>query len=295
MTQPNNCLNYYDILGVKHDATHTDIKKAFRTLSLKLHPDKQGGNEDEFKRINEAYTILSDPDKKREYDVSLTRSKQNVHINMTNMNEMFNGIFNNDTIGNFIKINIEKMAKNMSMKKPIPIIKTIEITLKQSFEGYTYPLSVERFIITDNSKPEEKTTENEMLYLDIPAGIDDNEIIIVNSKGNIIEDNIGDIKCFIKVTNETEFIRNGLDIIYKKQLSLKDALCGFCFHIDHLDGKTYNINNSVGKIIIPGMKQIIPKLGMRRNNTQGNLIIDFDIKFPDNLTNEQRDILNKVL
>jgi molecular chaperone DnaJ len=60
--------DYYQILGVSRNATKDDIKKAYRRLALKYHPDKAGGDEDKFKEINEAYHILSDDAKRAEYD-----------------------------------------------------------------------------------------------------------------------------------------------------------------------------------------------------------------------------------
>ena len=62
--------NYYDILGVKRDASDDDIKRAFRKLAAKYHPDA-GGDEQKFKEVSEAYTTLSDPKKRREYDQML--------------------------------------------------------------------------------------------------------------------------------------------------------------------------------------------------------------------------------
>ncbi len=59
--------DYYDILGVKKDASEDDIKKAFRRLARKHHPDA-GGSEDKFKEINEAYEVLSDAEKRSQYD-----------------------------------------------------------------------------------------------------------------------------------------------------------------------------------------------------------------------------------
>ena len=65
--------DYYEVLGITKDATEKDIKKAYRKLAFKWHPDKNPDNkkeaEEKFKEINEAYSVLSDPDKKRQYDM----------------------------------------------------------------------------------------------------------------------------------------------------------------------------------------------------------------------------------
>ena len=63
--------DYYEILGLKNGASPDEIKKAFRKLAVKYHPDKNAGDkkaEDRFKEINEAYAVLSDPEKKTQYD-----------------------------------------------------------------------------------------------------------------------------------------------------------------------------------------------------------------------------------
>src|SRR5690349_10390247 len=60
--------DYYDVLGVEKSASADEIKKAFRKQAIEHHPDKASGNEEKFKEINEAYEVLSNPDKRKRYD-----------------------------------------------------------------------------------------------------------------------------------------------------------------------------------------------------------------------------------
>ena len=106
----------------------------------------------------------------------------------------------------------------------------------------------------------------------------------------------GDIKVTIKLERNTTFIRNGLDIIYKKTISLKESLCGFSIEIQHLNGKMLSLNNRTNKAIVsPHFRKVVPNLGFERENSKGNLIIEFDVKFPETLTEEQIQILDKCL
>ncbi len=137
--------------------------------------------------------------------------------------------------------------------------------------------------------------ENETLYITVPKGIDEGEIIILRDKGNISsEDCKGDVKLFIKIENNTEFKRNGLDLILEKTISVKEALCGFTFELKYITGKVYTINNSSGNIINDGYKKIIPNMGFSREQHVGNLIIVFNIKFPEKLGEETLEQLKKI-
>ena len=104
-----------------------------------------------------------------------------------------------------------------------------------------YPIEIERYILDNNVKKLEKET----IYIDIPRGIDSNEIIKIENKGNINNDGLqGDIKIYVTVKNSNNIERLGLNLIYKKTISLKEALTDFSFELKHLNGKKYNINNS---------------------------------------------------
>ena len=134
------------------------------------------------------------------------------------------------------------------------------------------------------------------MYITIPKGVDTNELIILREKGHIMNDSIkGDIKIFITVKNDTEFIRNGLDLVLNKTISLKEDLCGFSFDMKYLDGKTFKINNGNGNVIGFNYKKVLPDMGMKRDNHTGNIIINFTIVFPEKLSAEQVESLLTIL
>jgi DnaJ-class molecular chaperone len=289
-------MDYYKILNVEKDATPEEIKKAFRKLSMIYHPDRQGGNEEKFKEINKAYEILSNPEERKKYDNPFTSG-----INMPSGNDIFKMFFNggmpqemnmNFNPGQFPNFNVFTNVTSNFLMKPPPIVKTLEISLTQAYEGINIPIEIERWIHQENNV---KFTEKEKIYVNVPKGIDHNEIIILKERGNVIQSKCkGDIKCFIKIKNDTDFQRNGLNLVYNKKISLKESLCGFSFVIHHIDGKTYTINNTNGKIIHPHFKKQIPHMGMKRNASVGSLIIDFDVLFPNMLTEKQSDLIKQA-
>jgi DnaJ family protein A protein 2 len=180
-----------------------------------------------------------------------------------------------------------------AINKPPPIVKTINLTMAQAYTGGSFPIELERWNIIDNVRHDERLT----VYIVIPAGIDENEIMTIQGNGNTINNTIkGDIKIHMKITNDTEFKRQGLDLIYKKTITLKEALCGFEFDIKHISGKTLSFKNNVNPFIIkPGFRKVIPEFGMKRDNGTGNLVIEFDIVFPDQLSADQIKSVSEIL
>ncbi len=177
-------------------------------------------------------------------------------------------------------------------QKPNTINKTITINMENVLTGSTIPVEIERWII----EGENKVFENETIYVPIPKGIDDNEIIFLKDKGNIVnEDNKGDIKIFVKIENTSQFERKGLDLILHKKISLKDSLCGFSFELKYINGKVYTLNNNSGSIIPPEYVKIIPNMGLTRDGHAGNLLIHFQVEFPEKLSEEQIKVLKEIL
>ena len=330
--------SYYDILGVNEKSSKNDIKRAYRELSLKYHPDRNCGNTDfnsKFQQINEAYETLGDDQKREEYD----QSKNNPFLKMSmgsgmgggmggGLDDLLNNLFSAGMMGglnggmgvnnpffseggfsmhqmhpgfaggmggpNIRVFHTSSAGHNPvpAFQKPTPIVKTITINMEQVLNGGNVPVDVERWIIENDLK----VFENETLYVAIPQGIDDNEIIILKNKGNVLSDECrGDVKLFIKVENNTEFERHGLDLLINKTISLKEALCGFSFELKYINGKTYTLNNTLGNIIPPNYKKVIMNMGLTREGRIGNLIIHFIVEFPEKMEVSKLEELNNIL
>ena len=80
-----------------------------------------------------------------------------------------------------------------------------------------------------------------------------------------------------------------------KTISLKEALCGFSFELNYINGKSYTLNNNKGSIVPPEYKKIYPGMGLKRGEHKGNMIINFHLEFPTVLTTEQIDKLSVIL
>ena len=184
--------------------------------------------------------------------------------------------------------------QQQQMQKPPPIIRNIEITLEQCFQGANVPLDIERWVMSEGNI---RNIESESVYIQIPAGIQESEFIVIRDRGNVVNEQVkGDIKVGIQIKNETPFQRHGTDLSFKKILTLKEALCGFSIEIQHLNGKTLYINNSTNITVIqPNYKKVVPQMGMVKDGNRGNLIIEFDIEFPATLTKEQIEALKVIL
>lgn len=302
---------YYNILGINENATKDEIKKAYRSLQMRYHPDKNKGSQDAIdmsQKINEAYEILEDEKKRSEYD--LLRNNSNPFMRMNSqcphngdvpLNDIFNMMFGSGGNGLFSgiplgeKIHVfhgNSMNFQQAMNKPIPIIKSLQINIEQVLNGCSVPLEIERWILENGNKVFEKET----IYVDIPYGIDENEMIILRDRGNIINENCkGDIKITILIQNNTEFKRSGLDLILEKNISLKESLCGFTFDIKYINGKSYTLNNNKGNIVPSEYKKLYPGMGLKRGEHTGNMIIIFHVQFPEKLTEEQIEKLSEFL
>lgn len=308
--------SYYDILEVPKTASIDEIKKSYRKLSLKYHPDRNPGQPEmvsKFQEIGEAYEVLGDEQKKEEYDMMQNSpfARGGGGMGHADIDQFFSNLFgmpfgNGGPMGHMgpmggISINgmpfggpgirIFRQGQQMQMPPP-PITKTLVVTMEQVLDGAILPIEIERWLIENDIK----MYETETIYVTIPKGIDDNEMIIIKGKGNSVSDMcVGDLKIVIKVNNQSQFERHGLDLLYHKIITLKESLCGFSFELPYLNNKTFTINNNGGNVIPSEYRKIIPNLGLSRDDRTGNMIILFHVQFPEKLTPEQIEAIKNIL
>ena len=272
-------MDNYNILGLERNASNEEIKKSYRRLSLLTHPDRSSKNIDTqnikftFEQINQAYETLINKEKRQKYD---SNNKSNDVI------EYFKNQFTPEL--NYIG---PHNTNKITSYKPDSIVIKLPITLQQSYNGCKLPLEIER--------ENENIKEFETVYITIYEGIDDNELIILSEKGNIKNNIKGDVKIFINLKNNSCFQRKGLDLIYIKEISLKDALCGFVFNVEYIDERLIRVQNKKGTIVFPHYEKKIPNLGMKREGINGELIIKFKVLFPKTLTSSQIESILQIL
>ena len=316
--------NFYKVLGVDEKASKEEIKKSYRTLQMKYHPDRNNNSQEAnimTQKLNEAYETLGDDEKREEYDMTrnnpFLKGGSGMEMPMDDIiNMMFGGMggFPGMQMGGFpgmpmggmqmrgqmgglppgTKIHFFQGGNPMNfqqMQKPTAILKNIVIKLSQVLTGANIPLEIERWIMEQGMK----VFETETIYVTIPKGIDDGELILLKDKGNVLNETCkGDIKIFVKIENDSMFKRVGLDLVLEKSISLKDALCGFSFEITYINGKSYTLNNNAGNIIPHGFRKIIPNMGLERDQHKGNMVIVFNVQFPEKLSESVIASLKKI-
>lgn len=304
---------FYDILGVSEDASEQDIRKAYRALSLQLHPDRKTGDAEKYKEVNEAYETLSDSGLRQRYDMELkfgpsgrpggNMFQQEVPIDINDIFSMFFGGGPGFPGQGFPGQGFPGQAfhfaggpgihvfhqghqgpgqgnpffmQQQQQQKPVAktIEKTILISLETAYMGGSMPVEIERQVFHNGTQVFETST----LYIDVPRGIENGEKIILQGKGHMASDTvIGDVSVCVQIREDKTFYRTGMDLRYTHTISLKEALCGFVFELKHISGKTFHLNNLQNHTIVrPNYSKTIPGLGMVKdsaNQTQTGNLI----------------------
>ena len=278
--------DYYKILGVSEDASDGDIKKAFRKLAVKYHPDR-GGDENKFKEANEAYDTLKDSKKRQEYD---TMRKFGANFGGQGQGFNFQGNFGDFFGGDFFE---EFMTGFGGERQPFRRqyrrkMKNKDVSIRISMSIKEVMKSVDRTLSVNLP-----SGRQEIINVKIGAGAQKGTIFKYGGLGDDSIKNIsrGDLLVRLTVLDSDGFTRKGNDLHTDKQITAFDAMRGCDIEIRDLEDNIVRIRvpagtqpNSVLRVKDKGMP-VHESISIR-----GNMYVRIHITIPK-LTEEQ---LNKI-
>lgn len=306
--------DYYQTLGVDKTATPDQIKKAYRKLAMKWHPDRnpddKANAESKFKEIGEAYSVLSDEDKRKKYDQfghdgppSTGFSNQN-HSASNQGNQFTFGsaenlfqhfMFNFGDSHNGRRSQNGNFGMNGMRYKGDTVRCEVNVALEELYFGRTKTMRITRKRI--DPKTRSLRSEAKTLSFEIKKGWKSGTTITFENEGDEAPNmRPGDVQFVISERKHDQFLRDGHDLVKTVQITLKQALMGVCVNVTTLDGRTLKIPVTE-KTIYPGFTHRVAGEGMPVKNTEnrGDLMIQFEVKFPERLSDEQKETISRCL
>lgn len=282
--------DYYKILDIDKGASKEEVKKAFRKLAQKYHPDKPSGDEAKFKEINEAYSVLSDDKKKSQYD-QFGSSFNGGGGNPTG-GQGFGGFdFSGFAQGSGGNIDINDILGQMfgnrggfgrRVKKGRDIVVDVTIEFKDSIFGLEKEISFTR----DNSKDPEK------MKITIPQGIDNGEMLRVNGRGEPMPDGQpGDLYVRIHITPHKTIHKEGQHLVMRLPVKITEAILGTKKEIETLDG---NMRIKIPKGISHGELLRVKGKGVPYGGRSGDLLVQVLIDIPQKFTTKAKKLIEEL-
>ncbi len=266
-------MDYYAALGLRRGASDAEIKKAYRSMAMKHHPDR-GGDEKKFKEISQAYEALSDPEKKRIVDLGGDPYAQPGFRNQGSPFEFHFGTEDlNDIFGNFgFGFGGRPQRRNKSLNI------NVEVSLEDILNGKT--INAEIGIPGGRKK---------IINIEIPAGIEHGQQIRYEGMGdNSIPDvRPGDLIVNVLISRHPSFKREGDSLVFEKSISAWDAMLGTNIDIVTLDKKNLSITIPPGTqpdTVLSCRGEGLPNM---RSRQRGNLLVKVKVSIPKNLSIEQ--------
>ena len=313
----------YDVLGVDEDASQAEIKKQYRTLARKHHPDRNPDDpnaEEKFKEIQKAYSILSDEEKREQSDAqrrfgggaggvggagggrgawgrSAGGGGREVHFDQGNFEEVFGG--GGGGLGDIFENFFGGGAGGRTRGRDPFQQQQQRQRQQQSRRGRpggrdletTMRLSFRQALEGGRRKVELPTGES--IRLKIPTGVKDGTKIRLNGRGQRgPTGERGDLYVTFEVGDHPRFERKGDDIHLTETIGLFDAVFGTEVRVPTPYGR--HLKLSVPPGTQPGEKLRLKGQGVKTDDGQGNLYVKVDVDIPTDLTDEQHDILREA-
>ena len=290
-------IDYYKILGVDKNASDNDIKKAYRKLARKYHPDLNPNDKEankKFQQINEANEVLSDPEKRKKYDQygkdwkhagQFEQARQSQQHSGDQWGQTFTGNFEEGDFSDFF----ESLFGGGGRKSR---------SRQTKFRGQDIQAELQ-LNLTDAYKTHQQTftVNGKNIRITIPAGVENGQTIKIAGHGEpgINGGPNGDLYITFKIINNTKFRRDGNDLYTTADIDLYTALLGGEVMIDTLDGK--KIKLKVNPETQNGTKVRVKGKGFpvyKKENEFGDLFVTYTIKLPSNLTEKQKELFREL-
>lgn len=291
-------IDYYKILDLKKDATTEDIKKAYRKLARKHHPDLNPNNEEanrKFQQVNEANEVLSDPEKRKKYDkygkdwqhADQLDAQQRQQRQYQSQGSGFGGSsytggFDGGDFSDFFSSMFGGGGRS-SRNSP--------------FKGQDYNADLQLNLLHAYTTHKQTLTVNgKQVRITIPAGVENGQKIKLPGYGAPGANNgpPGDLYIKFNITDDPKFKRKGNDIYIQEEIDLYTAVLGGEKIIDTLNGKV--------KLKVPEGTQPDATLRLKgkgfpvykKENHFGDLYIKWLVKLPTGLNAEQKELFDKL-
>ncbi|XP_029107125.1 dnaJ homolog subfamily B member 13 [Scleropages formosus] len=311
--------DYYIDLEINRTATDADIKNAYRRLALQFHPHTNSGpgSSERFLQVAESYEVLSDPRKKATYDkfgedglkggipcdYGGNGAWTEGYTYHGNPEKTFRQFFGGDNPfadfhtqdGSEVSIEFGSL-QDLGVKKQDPAIeRDLHLALEDLFYGCTKKMKISRRIMNEDGHT--SSIKDKILSIDVKPGWRQGTRIKFEKEGDQGPNCIpADIVFIVQEKAHPWFSRQQDDLIYTSHIDLEKALTGFSIEVETLDGRLVNV--PVNDIVHPKYTKVVPGEGMPVSgdpSQRGNLIIQFEIHFPEKLSAESKRLLRQAL
>jgi len=292
-------MSYYDTLGISKNAGSDEIKKAYRKLAMKEHPDKNPGDssaEERFKKISHAYEVLSDSEKKNKYD-RFGEAGLNNSNNFRPPEDIFSNFFNNSQFNhshNFTQGHGNRYTNSRSHTMGNSEVQHALIcSLEDLYFGKTKKIKISRKVQDINTRKIQ--IDSKILSIDVKKGWKNGTKIRFTGDGDrLLGHPPQDIVFIINTSPHPFFKRVNNDLSCNVSISVGESLYGFKRHIKFIDKSLVNLDVDICSP--PGKFHIINEKGMpNKKGSFGDLHVYYDIEYPLNLPDENKEKLKSIL